>query len=91
MFSFLELEDEKHHGIFHKRVGRFRKQGWSGTLDAFLHRDWIELWAAQIGFADVSFTDGTDASHHPPFWQALTAMTKPADDARVSDPAFRAG
>lgn len=77
VFSFLELEDARHHGIFHSRLGRFRKRGWSDTLDAFLHRDWIRFWAQEIGFEDVGFTDGDDDRHHPPFWQALVAMTKP--------------
>lgn len=77
IFSFLELEDPRHHGIFHSRLGRFRKFGWSQTLDVFLHRDWIRFWAEDIGFADISFTDGNDGSHHPEFWQALAAMTKP--------------
>lgn len=78
VFSFLELEDAKHHGVFDSRIGRFRKFGWSDTLDVFLHRDWIAHWAQRIGFEDVSFTDGNDGSQHPEFWQALAAMTKPA-------------
>ncbi len=77
VFSFLELEDTKHHGVFDSRIGRFRKCGWSDTLDVFLHRDWITYWAQRIGFEDASFTDGTDGTHHPEFWQALAAMTKP--------------
>jgi hypothetical protein len=56
---------------------QFRHKGWRTTLDPFLHRDWIRFWARDIGFEDVTFTDGTDFSHHPAFWQALVAMTKP--------------
>lgn len=77
VFSFLELEDANHHGVFHNRLKWFRKHGWSHTLDVFLHRDWIRFWAQNIGFEDISFTDGTDVTNHPPFWQALAAMTKP--------------
>lgn len=78
VFSFLELEDVKHHGVFRNRVGAFRKRGWSNTLDVFLHRDWIRFWATDIGFESVSFTNGTDGTHFPEFWQALVAMRKPA-------------
>lgn len=78
VFSFLEFEDIRHHEIFRARVKRFRQRGWSATLDAFLHRDWIRFWAADIGFIDTAFTDGTDAHPHPPFWQALAAMIKPS-------------
>jgi SAM-dependent methyltransferase len=77
IFSFLEFEEAKHHGIFASQVRQFRKRGWSATLDVFLHRDWIRLWARQIGFEDITFTDGTDGTHHPEFWQALVAMRKP--------------
>jgi SAM-dependent methyltransferase len=78
VFSFLELEDVKHHAVFESRLGRFRKFGWSDTLDVFLHRDWIRFWAQSIGFEDISFTDGTDGTNHPQFWQALASMKKPA-------------
>lgn len=77
VFSFLEMEDVKHHGIFNRRVNKFRAKGWSATLDSFLHRDWIRYWARDVGFEQPSFTDGTDDTHHPPFWQALAAITKP--------------
>jgi SAM-dependent methyltransferase len=78
VFSFLELEDVKHHGVFHTRIGIFRMQGCANTLDVFLHRDWIRFWARDLGFEAVAFTDGTDDTYHPPFWQALVTMTKPA-------------
>lgn len=77
IFSFLEFEDERHHDIFHSQLRWFRKKGWSDTLDTFLHRDHIRFWAQDIGFTGVAFTDGTDATTHPPFWQALVAMEKP--------------
>lgn len=76
IFSFLEMEDERHHPILRRRLGFFRTKGWSPSLDSFLHRDWIRFWARDIGFADVAFTDGSDHSRHPEFWQALTAMSK---------------
>ena len=47
-------------------------------LDTFLHRDWIALWAEKIGFDKAEFTAGDDQSSHPPMWQTLAAMTKPA-------------
>lgn len=80
IFSFLELEDPAHHPIFDRRIRAFETRGWSSELDIFLHRDWIRLWAANIGFTDVAFTDGSDTQHHPAFWQSLVAMTKPASD-----------
>ncbi len=78
IFSFLEFEDERHHHIFHNQVKWFDQKGWSDTLDTFLHRDSICFWARDIGFTDVSFTDGNDSRHHPEFWQALGAMRKPS-------------
>jgi SAM-dependent methyltransferase len=78
IFSFLELEDERHHGIFRARIKNFRNRGWSPTLDTFLHRDWVRFWARDLGFTDVAFTGGADHEHHMPFWQTLVSMTKPA-------------
>lgn len=78
VFSFLEYEDERHHTIFRSQVKWFDRRGWSDTLDTFLHRDWIGFWARDIGFEEPCFTDGADGSHHPEFWQALVAMSKPA-------------
>lgn len=77
VFSFLEFEDVKHRHIFHNRASAFRKKGWANLLDTFLHRDWIRVWSQDIGFEAVSFTDGTDETHHPQFWQALVEMSKP--------------
>lgn len=78
VFSFLEMEDERHHDILRRRVKDFRVKGWSSSLDTFLHRDWIRFWARDSGFTDLAFTDGTDGSNHPEFWQALVVMQKPA-------------
>jgi len=77
IFSFLELEDTRHHDIFRSRIKTFRKHGWSNTLDAFLHRDWIAFWAIDVGFHNISFTSGDDDTNHPQFWQALAVMVKP--------------
>ncbi len=77
VFSFLEFEDPQHHEAFRTQVSRFAKRGWSGTLDTFLHRDWIRFWAEDLGFGEVEFYDGTDARYHPPMWQSLVAMRKP--------------
>jgi len=78
VFSFLEFENDEHHAVFRSQVKHFAKRGWSSTLDTFLHRDWIRFWARDLGFTEPEFTDGADASAHPPFWQALAAMQKPA-------------
>ncbi|KQM22079.1 class I SAM-dependent methyltransferase [Novosphingobium sp. Leaf2] len=78
VFSFLELEDPQHHGVFRNRIKAFEKHGWANTLDTFLHRDWIRFWAQDLGFQDIAFTDGQDTTSHPAFWQALVTMTKPA-------------
>jgi hypothetical protein len=47
-------------------------------LDTFLHRDWIKLMAEKIGFSEVGFTDGNDDAQHPPMWQTVASMAKPA-------------
>jgi SAM-dependent methyltransferase len=77
VFSFLELENESHRGIFKMRVENFRLGQELPHLDTFLHRDWIRRWAAEIGFAEPEFTDGTDNTHHRQFWQTLVTMIKP--------------
>ena len=78
VFSFLELEDPAHRGIFQRRVKRIGANGREGVLDSFLHRDWIRFFAEECGFTAPEFTDGDDAAHHPAFWQSLVAMSKPA-------------
>jgi ubiquinone/menaquinone biosynthesis C-methylase UbiE len=79
VFSFLELTEPRHYErIFENRVGWIRRNRPPKLLDTFLHRDWIALWARKIGFADPQFTDGDDQSSHPPMWQTLAAMVKPA-------------
>lgn len=79
VFSFLELTDPKHYrAIFENRLGWLRKKRKSKLLDTFLHRDWIALWAAKIGFEEVEFTEGMDGSRHPPMWQTLASMVKRA-------------
>jgi SAM-dependent methyltransferase len=78
MFSFVELENESHVRVFRSRVELFANKQHFGQLDTFLHRDWIRKWAAEIGFAAPRFTDGADRTHHPPVWQSVAAMDKPA-------------
>lgn len=79
VFSFLELTNPEHYErIFGNRLGRLRNGRKLHLLDAFLHRDWITLWAREIGFEGLRFTHGNDASAHPPMWQTLATMTKPA-------------
>jgi ubiquinone/menaquinone biosynthesis C-methylase UbiE len=77
VFSFLEFTEPLHRDHFMNRVRRVQKGKDLNLLDTFLHRDWIALWAQQIGFADIEFTDGDDGSRHPPFWQTLVSMVKP--------------
>jgi len=81
VFSFLEFSDPQHYSaVFESRLRRRRKGSELTIFDAFLHRDWISLWAGKIGFGDVAFTGGEDASNHPPTWQTVAAMVKPAAD-----------
>ncbi|MBB5987621.1 class I SAM-dependent methyltransferase [Sphingobium lignivorans] len=77
IFSFMELTEPEHHRVFFSRVRRMQKVGALELPDTFLHRDWIRWWASDIGFGEPAFTDGTDASRHPPFWQSLVVMEKP--------------
>ncbi|WP_404714297.1 methyltransferase domain-containing protein [Sphingomonas sp. MMS24-J13] len=76
VFSFLEFADPQHWPNFMHRVQRIKKGKPLNLLDTFLHRDWIALWAEQIGFSRMAFTDGADGTNHPPFWQTLVSMTK---------------
>ena len=76
VFSFLELEDERHRKIFTDRVAKFKGPDVWGHLDTFLHRDWIRRWAAEIGFTPPRFTDGTDNTQHTPFVIAQGGVLK---------------
>ena len=77
VFSFMEM-GALHQRVFDDRVDRISRGKNLNLMDAFLHRDWLARWADQIGFAPPTFTDGEDAANHPPFWQSLAVMTKPA-------------
>jgi SAM-dependent methyltransferase len=78
IFSFLELTDPGHYErVFKNRVARLRGKRRLKLLDTFLHRDWIALWAKEIGFEPPQFTDGQDNSRHPEMWQTIAAMVKP--------------
>lgn len=77
LFSFLELEEPEHDRVWHAELKRWREGQTRQQLDAFLHRDWIRRFARDAGFEPPVFTDGTDATNHPPFWQALAVMAKP--------------
>jgi SAM-dependent methyltransferase len=77
VFSFLELADPGHRAVYFRRVEVLARGGKLDLLDTFLHRDWIELWAKDIGFEAPAFTDGADESNHPPFWQTLVVLEKP--------------
>lgn len=77
VFSCLELTDHAHHKLFFDRVARLRRGRDPILMDTFLHRDWIAEFARIVGFATPEFTDGSDGTHHAPFWQTLVAMRKP--------------
>lgn len=79
VFSFLEFANPEHWPNFMLRVRRIEKDEPLNLLDTFLHCDWITAWAEEIGFSQIAFTNGSDATCHPPFWQTLVAMTKKAD------------
>lgn len=76
IFSFMELEDKGHRTIFGHRVQAFRNSASLAHLDTFLHRDWIRLWAGEIGFSDPQFTNSDDGTNFPVFGQVLAAMVK---------------
>src|SRR6185503_8903471 len=78
VFSFLEMTEPQHYQVFERRVRRLRNRKRLRLHDTFLHRDWVKLWADKIGFADLRFTDGQEALLHPPMWQTVAAMMKPA-------------
>jgi SAM-dependent methyltransferase len=76
VFSFLELEEPHHARLFLERAATIERQDVIPLLDTFLHRDWIQAWASQLGFGEPGFTSGKDASNHPAFWQSLTVLEK---------------
>lgn len=78
LFSFLELEDQRHDRLFHERASSFERHDVIPLLDTFLHRDWIRAWASELAFSPPKFTAGKDATHHPAFWQSLVRMTRVA-------------
>ncbi|MBU6267266.1 MAG: class I SAM-dependent methyltransferase [Sphingomonadales bacterium] len=77
VFSFCELEDPAHHGVFDRNVHNQRRGNDIVHLNAFLHRDWIRLFAARLGFGEPRFTAGDDTTHHGAFWQSLAILEKP--------------
>jgi 2-polyprenyl-3-methyl-5-hydroxy-6-metoxy-1,4-benzoquinol methylase len=77
VFSFLELEDPGHNRVWDNNLQHLRDGNVTVQLDTFLHRDWIRRFAGDAGFAEPRFTDGSDESHHPAFWQALAVLEKP--------------
>jgi 2-polyprenyl-3-methyl-5-hydroxy-6-metoxy-1,4-benzoquinol methylase len=77
VFSFLEMSDPAHDVVWESNLTRLRRGVAAEQLDAFLHRDWICKFARDAGFAEPIFTNGSDDSHHPPFWQSLAVLEKP--------------
>jgi SAM-dependent methyltransferase len=78
IFSFLELEEPAHDRVWNANLDHLRTGHPAEHLDAFLHRDWIRRFARDAGFAAPRFTDGQDGTNHPPFWQSLAVLEKPA-------------
>jgi len=77
VFSFLELEEPAHDRVWQANLDHLRKGHAAEHLDTFLHRDWIRRFARDAGFAEPEFTDGSDTTHHPAFWQSLAVLKKP--------------
>lgn len=77
IFSFLEMEDPAHSVVWQNNLAHLRRGDAAEQLDTFLHRDWIRHFALNAGFAEPRFTDGSDDTNHPPFWQALAILEKP--------------
>jgi SAM-dependent methyltransferase len=77
VFSFLEMEDPDHDRVWQNNLAEVRKGNAAEQLDMFLHRDWIRRFARDAGFCEPRFTDGSDDTQHPAFWQALVVMEKP--------------
>ncbi len=78
IFSFLELEEAEHDRVWNANLDHLRASNRAEHLDAFLHRDWIRRFARDAGFIEPRFTDGQDSKDHPPFWQSLAVLEKPA-------------
>lgn len=78
VFSFLELENDHHFNQwFMPRVTAFDTHAALAHLDTFLSRGQISVMAKSIGFVDINYTDGNDATAHPAFGQSLVSMRKP--------------
>lgn len=80
VFSFLEMEDPRHTVVWQNNLTHLRRGDAAQQLDTFLHRDWINRFAHDAGFPPPRFTDGSNDSNHPPFWQTLAIMNKPSLD-----------
>jgi len=79
VFSFLEMTNDEHYAfVFESRLKRLRRKKSLHLPDTFLHPDWIRIWAKRIGFDEPRFTHGQDASNHPPAWQTVAVIEKPA-------------
>lgn len=76
LFSFLELDDQRHWQLFLERADRIEQKDIIPLLDTFLHRDWINTWAREIGFNAPIYTGGKDSRNHPAFWQSLARMDR---------------
>lgn len=77
IFSFLEMEEPEHERIWDNVLVHAQNDHPIEQLDAFLHRDWIRRFARDAGYEEAQFTDGTDSSKHPAFWQSLAILRKP--------------
>ncbi|MEO0689559.1 MAG: class I SAM-dependent methyltransferase [Pseudomonadota bacterium] len=77
LFSFLEMEEPEHERIWNNVLTHVQNTQAVEQLDAFLHRDWIRRFARDANYEKPQFTDGTDSSKHPAFWQSLAILRKP--------------
>lgn len=78
IFSFLELEEPMHDRVWEADVAQVGRGQRAEQLNQFLHRDWIRRFARDAGFVEPRFVNGSDERDHPPFWQALAIVDKPA-------------
>ena len=52
----------RHWKLFLVQAGRIEQKDVIPLLDTFLHRDWINAWAREIGFREPIDTGGKDST-----------------------------
>jgi SAM-dependent methyltransferase len=79
VFSFLEFKIPSHWTVFASRVEILKQGRRTSTLDMFLHRDQISLWAKTLGFdATILYVDGDDqtSTSSGNFGQSVAVLQK---------------